>query len=92
MTNDDLPRIEGAIVLALLSRPEPFAVAEREAEHGEHSPLLVRHALGELASYGVASIEGECVMASLCARHLHALGLVGRMSVALLNVEHEGGR
>jgi hypothetical protein len=70
--------LEVAIVATLLENTDAlWAMLALEAHLGHRGPLAVRHAVAELASFGVAELrENGLVQASLPVRRLDLLGMV----------------
>lgn len=73
------PRIERAIVLQLLrdDHDERWSHTELEAEVNNLEPSALSRAVECLEQHGVVVALDDRVLASRCARHLDALGLIG---------------
>ncbi len=73
------PRIERAIVLQLLrdDHDEQWSRSELEAEASDAEPSALSSAIECLERHGVVLALDNRVLASRCARHLDALGLIG---------------
>jgi hypothetical protein len=70
---------ERATVLQLLRNDHEvrWSFAELEAKACDVAPAALADALGRLEQHGVVVACGEYLVASRCARHLDALGMVG---------------
>jgi hypothetical protein len=75
---DDPEIAERAIVLQVLrdDHDERWSLAELEAEAFDVLPSVLSEALGRLRCHGVVVPCGTEVVASRCALHLDALGMV----------------
>ena len=75
----DNRKVERAIVLQLLRDDhKQWSRAELQAKLNDIEPATLAHALERLEQQGVVVVRSaDAILASPCARHIDALGLIG---------------